>query len=185
MPVVMVVVTVPAVVVTMIPGGSVSALPVPASILRVAVSRRVTAKTMIVIDLNSAPLNGTCIRVYTGWGATTVCGIVATADRLAMTTNRLTATIYRMTAVTSAAAATDRMTAAAASRMASPRMTAATSCWRTAGPMTGTPTTYRGTSPTSTWGMSPATSTWGTVASPCSGNSASTISTWGTAAASR
>jgi hypothetical protein len=66
MPVVMVVVTVLAVVVTMIPGGSVSALPVPASILRVAVSRRVTAKTMILIDLNSAPLNGTCIRVYTG-----------------------------------------------------------------------------------------------------------------------
>ena len=65
MPAVMVVVTVLAVVVTLIPRGSVSVLPVPASVLRVAVSRRVTARTMTLIDLNSAPLNGTCVRVYT------------------------------------------------------------------------------------------------------------------------
>jgi hypothetical protein len=65
MTVVMVVVTVLAVVVTLIPSGFVSVLPVPASVLPGAVSRRIIAKTMTLIDLNGAPLNGTCIRVYT------------------------------------------------------------------------------------------------------------------------
>ena len=61
----MVAVVVVPVIAISVPGGSVSAFPVTASVLPVAVSRRVIAKAATVGHRDSTPSSRTCIRTRT------------------------------------------------------------------------------------------------------------------------